>query len=355
MPVIRIKNKTIGTSDTSFIIAEAGVNHNGRLDLAKKLIDAASDAGADAVKFQTFKADRLVLANTSMAKYQIANTKQNVSQYDLIKGLELTQDAFIELKKHADSRNIIFLSTPFDEQSADFLESMSIEAFKVSSGEISNHPFLRHVAHKQKPIILSTGMSTIEEVNAAVRVILETNNHSLAILHCVSNYPADPSETNLRAIETLQNCFDFPIGFSDHSAGITISLAARALGACIIEKHFTLDTGLPGPDHAMSLTVEQLKELVTEIRTVEKALGTGIKAPTQSEEDIKALVRRSITLSTDLNAGETLNRAMLVALRPGTGISPVYLESIIGRQVNRPIKKGEILQWGDLNNEGGAD
>lgn len=344
-----IAGRTVGPEAPCFIIAEAGVNHNGSLELAEKLIDAAVRAGADAVKFQTFIADKLVAPDTPMASYQIANTRKNHSQHELIRTLELPWDGFKRLKQYADHKDILFLSTPFDEDSADFLETIGTAAFKIPSGEVSNHILLRHIAKKERPIILSTGMSTLDEVATAVTCLREAGGSSLAILHCVSNYPTNPREVNLRAMDTLSQKFHpAPIGFSDHSLGIEIALAARARGACIIEKHFTLDKAMAGPDHLMSLDTNELKDLVRGIRTVEAALGDGQKILTTAEEQLKLLVRRSLAVKRVIEAGEVIVEEMLTSIRPASGVSPQDVGSVIGRRAARKLSKGTILDWNDI-------
>ena len=285
---IRIEDKLIGEEEPCFIIAEAGVNHNGSVELAKKLIDAAKDAGADAVKFQTFKAENVVVKDAQKAEYQKETTGEG-SQYEMIKKLELTEEDFRELADYAKEKDIMFLSSPFDKDSIDLLNELDVPAFKVGSGEITNFPLLRYIAKKGKPIILSTGMSTLGEIEEALDVIRSEGVEDIALLHCVSNYPARIEDVNLRAMGTLKQAFKLPVGFSDHTLGITAPIAAVALGACVIEKHFTLDRNLPGPDHKASLEADELKEMVKAIREVEKVLGNGIKRPTKEEEEIKKL------------------------------------------------------------------
>ena len=258
---IKISNKLIGEDEPCFIIAEAGVNHNGDINLAKKLIDIASNAGADAVKFQTFKAEKLVLQDTDKAEYQMKSTGSEESQYHMLKKLELTESDFEELKTYAEKKNIIFLSTPFDNESVDFLDNIGVPLFKIASGEITNLPLLQHIAKKNKPVILSTGMATLGEIEEALYTLLNEGLRDIIILHCITSYPAKAEEANLNVIKTLRSCFKLPVGLSDHTLGINISLAARVLGACVIEKHFTLDNKLPGPDHGASLDPEELRAL----------------------------------------------------------------------------------------------
>lgn len=331
-------------SGRCFVIAEAGVNHNGDLPLAMKLIDAAVAAGADAVKFQTFRADKVIAPVAPKADYQIAMTGDHDSQLEMAKKLELPFEAFRKLKIYAEEYGIIFLSTPFDDESADFLDSLGVAAFKLSSGEVTNLDFLRHVARKQRPLILSTGMANLEEVRVAVGAMREVGACELALLHCVTNYPAQPASVNLRAMQTLRTEFSCPVGFSDHTMGIEISLAACALGANIIEKHITLDRKRPGPDHAASLEPQEFAAMVAGIRKVECALGDGIKRPAAEEVPLIPIVRRSLAAACDLAAGTVLTAEHITALRPGSGIAPELRESLIGRKVKRAISSGTLFR-----------
>ena len=340
-----VGNKFIGEGEPCFIIAEAGVNHNGDIKLAKKLVDAAKDAGADAVKFQTFKAENVVIKNAEKAEYQKETTGVGESQYDMIKKLELTEYDFKELTDYAKEKNILFLSSPFDKKSVDLLYELDVPAFKIASGEITNFPLLKHIAKKEKPIILSTGMSTLGEVEEALNVIRSEGVNDIILLHCVSNYPAKIENVNLRAMETLKQAFKLPVGFSDHTIGITASIAAVALGACVIEKHFTQDRNLAGPDHKASLEPDELKEMVNAIRDVEKALGGGIKRPTQGEKEIKKVARRSIVAKVDIPEGAIITEEMLDIKRPGTGIVPKYFDFIVGMRAKKDIKKSNIVTW----------
>lgn len=341
---IRIEDKLIGEEEPCFIIAEAGVNHNGSVELAKKLIDAAKDAGADAVKFQTFKTENVVVKDAQKAEYQKETTGEG-SQYEMIKKLELTEEGFRELADYAEKKDIMFLSSPFDKESVDLLYELDVPAFKVGSGEITNFPLLRHIAKKEKPIILSTGMSTLGEIEEALDVIRSEGVEDIILLHCVSNYPARIEDVNLRAMGTLKQAFKLPVGFSDHTLGITAPIAAVALGACVIEKHFTLDRNLPGPDHKASLEPDELKEMVKDIREVEKALGNGIKKPTKEEEEVKKVARKSIVAKVDIPEGAIITEDMLDVKRPGTGIEPKYLKFIIGRKAKEDIKKDDVIRF----------
>jgi N-acetylneuraminate synthase len=336
------------SENRTFIIAEVGVNHKGDIKLAKKLINVAKDAGADAVKFQTFKAKDVVTQNAEKAKYQKETTGEG-SQYDMIKKLELTEEDFRELADYAKEKDILFLSSPFDKESVDLLYELDVSVFKVGSGEITNFPLLKHMAKKEKPIILSTGMATLGEVEEALNVIRNEGVEEVILLHCVSDYPARMKDVNLRAMETLKQAFKIPVGFSDHTLGITASIAAVALGACVIEKHFTLDRNLLGPDHKASLNPEELKEMVRAIRNVEKALGEGIKRPTKEEEEVKKVARRSIVAKIDIPEGAIITEDELDVKRPGTGIEPKYLNSVIGKRAKENIKKDDIISWNRLN------
>jgi len=345
---VSIGERVIGPGKPVFIIAEAGVNHNGSLEMAKQLVDAAVEAGADAVKFQTFKAEKVVSLHAPKAAYQKNTTDPAESQLEMVRRLELPYEAFRELKAYCDQRGILFMSTPFDEDSVDFLDGIGVPVFKIPSGEVVNHPFLEYVARKGKPLIMSTGMSYLSEVDEAVRVVGGPGNEQLVLLHCVSNYPADPADVNLRAMQTMATAFQVPVGYSDHTLGIEIPLAAVALGACVIEKHFTLDRELPGPDHRASLEPAELKAMVDDIRKVEQALGNGRKIPASSEEDTRRVARRSLVLKEDVSEGKLIQAGMLTALRPAGGIPPNLISYVVGRETTHPLKAGAILQWGDL-------
>lgn len=348
MRKINIASKWIGEGEPCFLIAEAGVNHNGDVNLAKKLIDIAKEAGADAVKFQTFKAEDVATKNAEMAKYQKETIGSKESQYEMIKKLELSEGEFEELFLYAQKKGIIFLSTPFDKRSADFLNELGIPAFKIASGEITNFPLLKHIAKKGKPIILSTGMSTLGEVEEAVRVFQKEGIEEIILLHCVSSYPARVGEINLKAMETLKTAFKIPVGLSDHTLGITIPIAAVALGACVIEKHFTLNRKLLGPDHKASLQPKELKEMIKAIRDVEKSLGDGIKRVTSEEEENKKVMRRSIVAKIDIPAGGVITEEMVDIKRPSIGIEPKYIEEIIGARAKVNIKKDEAITWNKI-------
>jgi N-acetylneuraminate synthase len=333
----------VGSGHPCFIIAEAGVNHNGSLDLALRLVDAAVGAGVDAVKFQTFQADRLVTLHAPKAAYQNETTGKAESQFEMLKKLELDETSHRTLVGHSASRGIAFLSTPFDEKSADFLETLDVPAYKVPSGELTNLPFLRHVAGKKRPLIMSTGMATLEEVGRAVEAVRTAECKDLVLLHCVSAYPAYPAEVNLRAMATLAEAFGVPVGYSDHTLGIEVALAAVAMGACILEKHFTLNRSFPGPDHRASAEPAELAALVDSVRKVEAALGNGVKRPMASEADTALVARKSLVASRDIPEGAVLQPAMVAARRPGTGMAPDRANELVGRRARYEISEGTIL------------
>lgn len=344
---INIHGRYVGKGKPVFIIAEAGVNHNGSADIAKRIIDSAVESGADAVKFQTFKAEEVVIKNTPITEYQKKNISREVSQQKMLETLELKYADFIELKEYCDKKNVIFLSTPHSEDAIDFLDPL-VPAYKIGSGDLNNLPLLEKAAKKGKPIILSSGMSTLREVKEAVGCIKNKKNNRIILLHCTTNYPCPPAEVNLNAMLTLKDNFGLPIGYSDHTEGIAISVAAVAMGACIIEKHLTLDKGLPGPDHKASLEPDEFKEMIHAIRAIEKALGSSIKRPTKNELKIKRIARKSIVARVDINEGEKINKKMLIIKRPGTGIKPRYLTRLVGKRARIGIKKDTLLKLQDL-------
>lgn len=329
-----------------FIIAEAGVNHNGSLDLAYHLIDVAKDAGADAVKFQTFKAENVVSRLADKAEYQKESTGSTESQLEMIRKLEISFEDFVKLKKYCDKKEIMFLSTPFGHQSIDFLYDL-VDIYKIPSGEIINYPYLKHIAAKNKPIIMSTGMANLGEVEEAINTIRSVNSEAkiLSLLHCTTNYPTPYEEVNLKAMQTLAAAFKLPVGYSDHTLGIEVPVAAVAMGAKIIEKHFTLDKKLPGPDHRASLEPDELKEMVKAIRNIKMALGDGIKKPNDSEIEIMKVVRRSLIAARDIRAGETIKESDITIKRPGTGILPKFKEIVIGMKLVNDIKQDEPFRW----------
>lgn len=319
-------------SNPCFIIAEAGVNHNGDLDLAFQLIEAAAKSGADAVKFQTFTAAKLVTRSARQAEYQVKNLGNEDGQFEMLKKLELDLDAHKALIAHCKKQNIRFLSTPFDDSSIDLLRSLGVDLWKIPSGEITNLPYLRRIGSFGQEIVLSTGMSTLGDVENALDVLEQagTPRNLITLLHCTTEYPAPIAEVNLRAMNTLANAFQVRVGYSDHTQGIEISIAAAALGATLVEKHFTLDRTLPGPDHVASLEPAELLAMVTAIRNVELALGNGIKKPTKSELGNVTVARKSIVAACDIRKGEMLTAINLTTKRPGTGVSPMRWDEFIG-------------------------
>ena len=342
---LNVAGRLIGGGAPIFVVAEAGVNHNGDLALARGLVDAAVEAGADAVKFQTFRTQTLVSRAAPKAAYQRETTGAGEGQGEMLRRLELGAEEHTLLFAHCAKRGILFFSAPFDQGSADLLESLGVALYKIPSGEITNLPLLRHVAAKRRPIILSTGMSTLDEVEQAVTAIRGAGAPGLALLHCLSAYPAPAAEVNLRAMDTLRECFGCPVGFSDHTLGIEIALAAAARGAVIIEKHLTLDKGLPGPDHRASLDPGEFAGLVRSVRSVESALGDGRKRPMPSEMDTSAVARKSLVAARAIKAGEILSEAAVAIKRPGTGISPAELPRALGRRVRRDLASDEVIEW----------
>jgi len=344
MEKIKIGNKLIDERKPCFIIAEAGVNHNGRLDLAEKLVDVARKAGADAIKFQTFKSGGVVSEKAEIADYQKKNMGKKEAQLKILKKLELDYKDFTKLKKYCDKKGIIFLSTPHSPDAIDFLEPL-VPAYKIGSGDLTNLPFLKKIAGKKKPIILSTGMSNLQEVKEAVRAIKGCGNKKIILLHCTTNYPCPIEEVNLRAIQTLKQEFNLPVGYSDHTLGVTVPIMAVIMGAQVLEKHFTLDKNLPGPDHKASLDPRELRELIKEVREVNKLLGSGEKKPTQGEKRIMKSLRKSIVASEDIPKGSVIKRGMVVIKRPATGIQPKELTTLLGKRVKETIKKDEPIIW----------
>lgn len=340
-----IDERRIGVSAPVFIVAEAGVNHNGNPALARRLVDAAAECGADAVKFQTFTVDALLTREAPKAGYQVETTGAGESQREMLARLELGADRLAELRDRAGKHGLVFFSAPFDEASADALEALDVAVYKVPSGEITNLPLLRHIAAKGRPIILSTGMATLEEVEQAVAAIRAAGDPPLALLHCLSAYPAPVEEVNLRAMDSLASRFGYPVGFSDHTLGIEIAVAAAARGAAIIEKHLTLDKTLPGPDHRASLDVAEFSAMVRAIRSVESALGDGVKRPMPSEADTRRVARKSLVAARALKAGERVAAGDLASKRPGTGISPAELPRVLGLRLTRDVAADEVIPW----------
>ena len=329
-----------------FIIAEAGVNHNGDLQLAKQLIDVAADAGADAVKFQTFTAETLVSLSAPKADYQKQTTATDESQFAMLKKLELDHAAHLSLREHCRQRNIQFLSSAFDLDSIDSLVELGMDIFKIPSGEITNLPYLRKIGQLGKPAILSTGMATVAEIEAAVQVLLAAGcrKEQLTLLHCNTEYPTPMPDVNLRAMLTMAETFGLAVGYSDHTLGIEVPIAAVAMGASVIEKHITLDHSLPGPDHRASLEPHQLQEMVRAIRNIEQALGDGIKQPTASELKNRPIARKSIVAKRPIKQGKLLSEQNLTVKRPGTGISPMEWDSLIGTSARKDFQIDEEIR-----------
>lgn len=341
---------------TCFIIAEVGVNHNGDTQMAKRLIDVAADCGADAVKFQTFSAEKLVRPDAEKVDYQRDATGEG-NQFSMLQALEISAEDHRLLAAYCADRGVEFMSTPFDQDAVDFLVETGVSRLKVPSGDVDNFPLLRHLACKGLPLIVSTGMASLEEVVAARDCIVaewtrmglrDDDSDRLVVLHCTSNYPAAPKDVNLKAIRTLARALECPVGYSDHTRGSAVAVAAVAMGASVIEKHITLDKSLPGPDHAASLDPQEFAFMVDQIREVELALGDGIKQPTSSELPVRELVRRSISVARDIPRGTTLSDCDLVMLRPANGISPSAIDRVVGRVAASDLRAGKLLDWSDL-------
>ena len=335
------------------IIAEAGVNHNGSMEMAKQLIEKAADAGADLVKFQTFKAKNLVTKDALRAEYQIKSDKdKDISQYNMLKGLELTNENHLELIRHCENCGIGFFSTAFDLDGLAYLNEIGLQKFKVPSGEITNYPYLKKLAEIGKPVILSSGMSTLNEIKEALQILTsgELSNADVTILHCNTEYPTPMQDVNLHAMNTIRRELDVSVGYSDHTMGIEIPVAAVALGASVIEKHFTLNKSLPGPDHRASLEPDELKAMVEAVRNIEMAIsGNGTKSPSKSEFKNKNLIRKSIYTSKDLRVGDYLSETNLLTLRPGDGISPMKWNYVIGKRLTRSLKAFSKLKSEDFS------
>ncbi len=329
-----------------FVIAEAGVNHNGRLDIAKTMIDAASDAGADAVKFQTFTAEKVISKYAPKAEYQRKATDKNESQFEMIKRLELDRKAHRILIEHCGRRKIMFLSTPFDLESIGLLNTLGLSIFKIPSGEITNLPYLRKTGSLRRKVILSTGMADLGEIEDAIEVLVDagTVRKDITVLHCTAEYPAPIKDVNLRAMRSIGKAFAVNVGYSDHTRGIEVPIAAAALGATIIEKHFTLDRTMSGPDHKASLEPDELKMMIEAIRNIEKALGDGIKRPALSELKNKSIVRKSIAASQNIKKGEFFSVKNIIPKRPGTGISPMRWDEVLGKVAQRDFLMDELIE-----------
>jgi N,N'-diacetyllegionaminate synthase len=327
-----------------YIIAEAGVNHNGSMELAKKMVDSAKDAGADCIKFQTFVAKNMTTKNAGKADYQKQQTDSDENQLEMLKKLELSFGEFVELNEYCKSKGIEFLSTGFDFDSIDFLNKIDMGKWKIPSGEITNLPYLIKIAKLNKPVILSTGMSTMEDIRLALNVLKKNGSEEITVLHCTTEYPTPFKDVNLAAMITINNEFGVPFGYSDHTKGIEISVAAVAMGATVIEKHFTLDRNMEGPDHKASLEPSELKDMIIAIRNVEIAIGSSEKKPAKSEEKNLVIVRKSIIANCDIKKGEIFTEENLTVKRPGNGISPMKWFDVIGKSAVRDFEEDELIE-----------
>lgn len=325
-----------------FIIAEAGVNHNGDFDTACRLVDAAKESGVDCIKFQTFKSSKLVSRNAQKAEYQKKNTDDS-SQQDMLKKLELTFEQFLKLKEYCDKAGICFLSTPFDFESIEFLDSIDMPFWKIPSGEVTNLPYLVALAKTKKPVVMSTGMCDMTEIKAAIDLLKDNGTTDIKLLHCNTEYPTPFEDVNLLAMQTMRDAFGLEVGYSDHTKGIEVPIAAVALGATIIEKHFTLDRNMEGPDHKASLEPDELKAMVSGIRHIEKALGTGDKTPSPSEKKNITVARKSIVASCKIKAGDIFTESNITVKRPGTGISPMKWFDVLGTRAVRDFEEDELI------------
>lgn len=326
-----------------YIIAEAGVNHNGSIELAYRLVDAAKKAGANCVKFQTFRTEKLVSHTAKKAEYQKATTGSS-SQQDMLKKLELSDDDFLKIKYYCDEAGICFLSTPFDFDSIEFLNLINMPFWKIPSGEVTNLPYLLKLAGTGKSVVMSTGMCTMNEIRAAIRALTENGTTNIKLLHCNTEYPTPFSDVNLKAMRTMHEVFGLEVGYSDHTKGIEIPIAAAALGAVIIEKHFTLDCNMEGPDHKASIEPDEFAVMVKSIRHIEEALGTGDKVPSPSEEKNIPIVRKSIVAKTNIKAGSILTEENITVKRPGTGISPMKWFDVLGTKAVKDFKEDELIE-----------
>ncbi len=347
MQNFKIGNHTIGAGQPTFIIAEAGVNHNGDPELARRLIDVAVAAGADAVKFQTFKARDGMTRAVKKASYQATNTGSDGTMYDMVRRLELEYSVFNELKAYCDEKGIVFLSSPHTPDATPYLADL-VPAFKIGSGDLDNLPFLQTAASYGLPIILGTGMSDLNEVREAIAAIREAGGKDIAVLHCTTSYPCAMEDVNLRAMLTMKDELDVWVGYSDHTPGIVVPVMAVAHGAPIIEKHFTLDKEMEGPDHKASLDPAELAAMVLAVREAEAALGYAEKKPTPQEKEIRPLVRKSVVANVPIAAGTVITEEMLITKRPGTGIRPKELREVIGRRAKNDIEEDTLIKWGDL-------
>lgn len=327
-----------------FVIAEAGVNHNGNLEIAKKLVDVAKDAGADCIKFQTFKSENIVSKRAEKAEYQKKNTNSEGTQLEMLRKLELPYEDFIELNNYCRTKNIIFLSTAFDLDSVDFLQSLDMIAWKIPSGDITNLPYLIKIASLHKPVILSTGMCEMKEIYSAVEVLKRHGAADITLLHCTTQYPTPYKDVNLKAMITMKEQFGLPVGYSDHTKGIEVPIAATALGATVIEKHFTMDRNMEGPDHLASLEPQELKSMITSIRNIEIAMGIGRKQPADSEIKNIAIARKSIVAKKTIMEGELFTEDNITVKRPGNGVSPMQWFEVLGQSAYKNFEEDELIE-----------
>lgn len=338
----------VGPGQKCFVIAEAGVNHNGDRKLARELVLAAKRIGADAVKFQTFQAARVITSDARKAPYQLRNTDPGESQSAMLGRLEMSEEMHVELIELCRRQQIMFLSTPYDFRDVDMLQKLDVQAFKLASIHCAEPAFVEYVARTGKPVILATGMATLAEVDIAVQAVRRAENHRLVLLQCTTDYPSRTEDANLRTLDTMRTAFGFPVGYSDHTENSIACVAAIALGACVIEKHLTLDRNMAGPDHAASLDPTQFAQLVQDIRQAELTLGTGVKEPCAAEKANMSTMRRSIAARRDIAAGEVLTEDMIAFLRPASGIAPVLLPRFVGRQFARAVGQGLLISQADF-------
>jgi len=345
--IVKINDRLIGDGNPCFIIAEAGCNHNQSIEIARKLVDSAVASGADAVKFQTYKSEKLYSRKTPMMEHfrKRMGLSEDATMFDLIKMTELPFDMHQEIVEYCYGQNIPFMSTPFDEESVEFLENFNVPAYKIASFEMTHYPLIKKVAECNKPVVISTGMSSLGDIEQAVSVISKAGNDQIILLHCVSNYPARAEDCNLRVIETMKRAFGFPVGISDHTPGVDVAKIAVAVGANLIEKHITIDQTLPGPDHYFSLTPSELKELVSGARDVEVMLGSPHKQCTDAEQPMKHIGRRSLVAAVAIRKGEKIDKKNIAIKRPGYGIHPMLLDDLVGCCAVRDIEEDEPLAW----------
>lgn len=347
--MIKIGNKIISYKSPVFIIAEAGVNHNGSLKIALKMVDAAAKAGCDVIKFQTFKAEQVVTREGRMADYQKKNLGKEESQLEMLKELELKENFYVPIIKRCRGKKIIFLSTPHGGfESVDFLESLDVPAFKFGSGDLTNLPVLEYAARFKKPMILGTGMATMKETKEAINCVKKAGNDKIIVLHCTSNYPCPFEEVNLRAMQTMMSELDVLVGYSDHTLGVQVPIMAATLGACVIEKHFTLDRKMKGPDHKASSEPAELKQIVEAVRNIKIITGSAVKKPVGIEKENKKIARKSVVAAADIKKGEKITEDMLAIKRPGIGIEPKFFDKIIGKKAKKDLRKNHLLMWSDL-------